>query len=312
MKNYCLLLLAIFLFACDDVIEKDISKKGVNVLSPPDQFKSGNTTVNFFWDYLEGADEYQLEVVRGRFDSVVSFVVDTFIQSNQFTYNFNPGNYEWSIRALNSVSATNYIVRSFSIDSTSDLSVSSVILKFPAKGVVYKDSSLTLRWDNVFSATSYVAQVINTANGNIVFQDTTSSNTISTGKVLVSSNYEWRIKAMNSESATAFAESNFKIDQLGPAAPTLQTPTDGLTPAIGPKITFTWQSGVDANGNWAYDSLYLYKGSLSAAPIRFRISSQTYTDSTSFTAGTYFWRVKSFDIVNNASPFSANRSFTAQ
>ena len=168
MKNYCLLILAVFLFSCDDVIEKDISKKGLNVLSPPDQFKSGNTTVNFFWDYLEGADDYQLEVVRGRFDSVVSFAVDTFIRGNQFTYNFNPGEYEWSLRALNSVSSTSYVVRSFTIDSTTNISLSSVIITFPLKDSVYKDSSLTLRWEGLFSAQSYITQVINNANGNIV------------------------------------------------------------------------------------------------------------------------------------------------
>ncbi len=311
MKNYVLIILAIFLFSCEDIIEEDISKKGVNVLSPPDQFNPETSTVNFFWDYLEGADDYQIEVVRGRFDSVTSFVVDTFVQINQFTFNFNPGEYEWSLRALNSVSSTAYIVRSFRIDSSSNLAFSSVNLVFPAKEV-YRDSSLTLRWDKVFSATSYEAQIVNSANGNIVFQDTTSTNSVSTGDILSSNDYEWRVKALNAQSETDFASSTFSIDLLAPGAPSLQSPADGLTPAIGPEITFTWQKGRDANDNWEYDRLYIYEGSLSATPRQYDVMTESFTD-TAFNAGsTYFWRVKSFDVVDNESEFSTNRSFTAQ
>ncbi len=313
MKNYLLVILSIFLFSCDDVIEEDISKKGVSIISPPDQFNPGNTTVNFFWDYLKGAEEYQLEVVKGRFDSVISFVLDTFVVSNQYTYNFNPGKYEWSLRALNSISSTPYIVRSFTIDSSSNISQSIVLLKFPLTPDknIYADSSLTLLWDEIFSATHYIVSVSDRSTENVVFLDTTNTTSISTGKILTTKEYNWKVRALNAQSQTVFTESNFEIDLNSPSAPTLRSPSDQDVIALGATVNLDWDSGVDAEGNWAYDSLYLYPGSLNNAPIRHILTVSNYSDST-LAAGSYFWRVISFDKSENGGVLSTDREFTIQ
>jgi len=312
MKTY-IAVVCVFavLISCEDIIEKDITNQAISILSPPDLFNPNTTSINFYWNYLEGADGYQLKVVGGRFDSILSFELDTFISTNQFTYNFDPGNYQWSLIALNSEYSTKNVIRSFKIDSSSNISDSRVILKFPNQGGIYSDSSLTLSWGEIFSATNYIVHVSEKSNGNLVFSDTTNSNSINTGKILMTKKYDWKVRAINSESRTEFTESSFELDFESPSIPVLTSPSNQKVIVVGTKISFSWYSGVDGEDNWAYDSLYLYTGSLNNAPKRIYRVTKSYVDST-LTVGSYFWKVKSFDSVDNGSSISVTREFTIQ
>jgi hypothetical protein len=313
MKKYTfILILFCAIVGCSDIIEEDLTNDIVQVLSPQDNFSANSTTINFFWDHLEGADEYQIEIVKGRFDSIASFIVDTFLSENQFVYNFNPGQYQWSIRAVNSEYSTSYFTRSFRVDSLSDIAQSTVLLTFPVLNEFYGDSSLTLSWQSIFNATSYVVRMIDKSTNNFVLLDTVATNFLSTGDILGSKNYQWEVKALNSESETAFSSSSFTVDLTNPEIPALIKPDDQLSPAIGPVVNFTWRSGQDEN--WAYDRIYVYRTTLSSAPIiDVIITDSTYIDSTSFiSTGVYKWRVKSFDKVDNSSDFSGEGEFTYQ
>lgn len=304
---YCVFIIAL-LFGCDDIIEPDISNKEIEIISPQDMLKSTNSTLNFLWNTVDGSLEYQLEVVKGRFDSIVKYELDTFISQNKFTYTFDPGKYEWSLRAFNGSSSTSFKVRAFEIDSSNNLFGSSVILKFPLGGI-YSDSILTFSWNKVFSANQYVIQIEESQNGNLLVIDTAESNSYSIKIAFDSKNYNWKVKAINSQSESNFSLSHFEIDLLAPDIPTLNSPANQTTTFIGPRVNFIWQNGVDKN--WSYDSLYLYKDLITSNPFKYKISANTFTSDTLQT-GNYFWRVKSFDVVDNSSSFSETRSFKIQ
>src|SRR6185369_6148207 len=93
------LLLISFFLSCDDFIEKDISKKNVMILSPPDGYVTNSLTQTFWWQEIDGAEQYNLQVVRPNFSSVQQLVLDTTTSGNKFNYSFLPGIYQWRIRA---------------------------------------------------------------------------------------------------------------------------------------------------------------------------------------------------------------------
>ena len=312
MKKYIIVLTFLFsIFACSDIVEEDITKRSIQVLSPIDNYNAESTTVNFLWNYVEGADEYQVEIVRGGFNNVLSFAVDTFLDINQFTYNFNPGEYQWSIRAVNSEYSTEYFTRSFRVDSISNISQSSVLLSFPEQDEFYGDSSLTLSWQSVFSATSYIVLVKNANNGNFVVMDTTTTNFYTTGNVLTNAPHEWQVKALNDQSETPFSTSTFTVDLIQPGTPALLKPNNQLSPAIDRAVEFSWRSGLDTN--WDFDSIYIYETTVSSSPLIVeKMVGTTFTDSSFTTGGVYKWRVKSFDKANNSSQFSAEGEFSIQ
>lgn len=310
MKNYiALIILILTLSACDDIIEKDISNETVTVISPPDQFVPSSTTVNFLWDFVDGADEYQLEVVRGRFDSIVAFVLDTFVTVNQFTANFTPGEYQWSLRAINSEYSTGFVTRTFRIDSTTNIGLSTLILSFPADGSVFPDSALTLSWEELFGATQYIVRVSDRSTGNIVINDTTSNSFYFTDNVLRTNTYDWGVKAINEDSETAFSASSFEIDQISPSQPVLISPTNTVLTSVGPSVQFDWQSELDNNG--AFDSIFIRLDTVGSLPLVFQVTQSSFI-SDSLATATYLWRVKSIDKAGNESALSEEWTFNVQ
>ncbi|MFT5666885.1 MAG: hypothetical protein ACI9DK_001070 [Vicingaceae bacterium] len=250
-------------------------------------------------------------MVKGSFNNVQSFEPDTILQNNQFTYSFNPGQYQWSLRAFNNEYSTNYIVRSFTIDSISDISQNSVLLNFPINNAVYGDSNLTFSWKTVFSATKYFVQLIDKSDGKFILNDTVITTSISTGSVLKTKIYEFKVMALNDQSQTVLREFEFEVDLNSPGTPRLLTPNNLLIPAIGPVVDFSWTPGQD--DHWSYDSIYVYPVAVSNTPIIARKVSDSFFVDSSFSSGiNYKWRVKSFDIVGNASNFSATNDFSIQ
>jgi hypothetical protein len=49
---------------------------------------------------------YELVIVTPRFDSVVSLVTDTTVSTNVLAMTLGPAQYQWKVRAFNSVSTT--------------------------------------------------------------------------------------------------------------------------------------------------------------------------------------------------------------
>jgi hypothetical protein len=299
--------------ACDDIIEEEIDGKQVKINSPADQLQTTNPTILFWWEEVEHADDYQLEVVRGRFDSVVQFVLDTVLSARKFEYTFNPGNYQWRLKARNSVSSTTYLARSFQIDSTKDLSLAKVNLQYPVNSILIGNGQPTFRWNSLASATSYQFELRQPNwNGSTVYADRLDTTSLAWPDTLPTSTYEWGVVAINNQSASTLNRAVFEVDITAPGKPTLELPANAATVSKSNGFILRWKSGLD--GNYDYDSLWVYSDAALTNLVfdtlyRGTVFSDTLLSNISV-GNTYYWRVKTIDKVNNKGEYSTAWQFS--
>jgi len=109
---YSLVLIAwiasIFVSSCNDIVEPSVKGKQVQLESPFDKFQSTSTEISFWWDEVDHATTYYLQVVKPDFAAPESLVLDTVITKNRFLYILTPGKYQWRVMAQNSSSHTEY------------------------------------------------------------------------------------------------------------------------------------------------------------------------------------------------------------
>ena len=94
--------------ACTEIFEPSIEKSQLKPLSPENGYISNDPTVNFWFEPLEYALYYRLQVVKQSFDSIEGLVLGTLINRNVFSYELNSGSYQWRVRAENGSSRTRY------------------------------------------------------------------------------------------------------------------------------------------------------------------------------------------------------------
>ena len=309
-KTILYLMILSSILACKDVFETDIADKSIFISNPADNLVTTNSTITFLWDHIEDAESYEIQVVAGRFDSLISFVLDSNVIGNQFVYTFNPGIYEWRLRAYNSVSSTAYYTRSFQVDSTNDLSQTAVILQAPSTGIIGGNSQI-FRWNEVFSATQYLLEVRKDDwdTGEVAYADTLSSNSIVLTDTLVSDTYAWGVKAINATSTSDFNTSSFELDNTNPELPQLNSPSNQTNIAVNNPFTLNWTSGTD--DNFKHDVVVIYSNSqLTTIASQAEVTDGTFTDS--LAVGTYYWQVKTVDVVDNESAFTNEWTFRVQ
>lgn len=103
------------LIGCDDIFEKDISVEEPVVFTPLEGQPLSQGAVLFWWDYMPGADYYQVQIARPGFDLIEKLVADTILETNKLVLNLMAGTCEWRIRACNSVYCTPFSQRALVI-----------------------------------------------------------------------------------------------------------------------------------------------------------------------------------------------------
>src|SRR5690606_51907 len=92
------------------------------------------------------------------FDAAQQLVIDTLLTQSKFIYTFEPGNYEWRIRAENSSSTGIYTNRSFIVHESS-IENQQVQLTAPSNGLLTNKSSIDIQWLPLFGADTYLLQI---------------------------------------------------------------------------------------------------------------------------------------------------------
>src|SRR5690349_4304894 len=85
--------------SCEEVLERSLVDKKVNLQAPVNNLTTTDTAHNFYWDEMEGATGYQLQIVSPRFDSIVKMLTDTPVTGNILHLSLNKGAYQWRVRA---------------------------------------------------------------------------------------------------------------------------------------------------------------------------------------------------------------------
>lgn len=110
-KIYNVTIMATMIFitqACEEAVESPLTDKKVILLSPANKVISPDTLQLFYWENLDNATQYQLQIVSPGFDSIVRLTVDTVIGRNQFQQELRRDNYQWRVKALNNSTESAY------------------------------------------------------------------------------------------------------------------------------------------------------------------------------------------------------------
>jgi hypothetical protein len=299
--NYiCLFSLIVLLFSsCEEFIETDLSKSSLTVIAPLDNATTPNFTQTFWWEELKGADSYQIQIVRPSFSAMQYFVTDTTVHGSRIDLILQPGTYEWRIRAKNSISSTEFITRTLSVDSTLDLSGQTVALSLPSNNHYSKTLANTFSWQTMPNAQYYVLQLLQ--NGSLIH--TQSSNTTTANYTFSTQGiYEWRVFAQNNNSNSGYATRTITIDTAKPVIPVFSLPTTDTITAEPIQLTWTHpESTITFRIQISDDSTFstvIKDTTLEATTYNlFNIPSGTY----------YYWHVKAIDRALNESAYFYRR-----
>src|ERR1700752_34158 len=148
--------LIILMMSCTkDFVVKDIKNATVTIIAPADSLNTPNNSITFWWEELDGAENYNIQIVKPSFSSVQQLIVDTLVVGNIFNHTFTPGTYQWRIKASNAGGSTNYFTRTLIIDSTSNLNLVSVGLIAPANHSVMTNNNVSFVWNPLPAADYY-------------------------------------------------------------------------------------------------------------------------------------------------------------
>lgn len=304
--HICYLLLfslVVTISSCEhDFIEDDLSGKIVTIIAPQDDDTMSTATPIFWWNEIDGALSYRVQIVYPDFSAPQQLLYDTAVEGDRFYPSLVAGNsYYWRIRPENGSSEGDWVTRRLTIDSSVSLSSQSVIITLPAtNGTATSSSTVSFAWNAVMGSTFYRLEVINTTSGSTVTATSTTVNNYTT--TLAQGNYEFKVRAENTSSFTAWSSRTFSVDQTAPTVPQLIFPADDAFYASPPAtIVFDWSNDATA----ATDSLLISTDSTFASGIILQVlqsaSQSNYTWTGAQSATTYFWRVRSIDLAGNKS-----------
>lgn len=308
--NYTALILIIstVFYACDDFIEEDIDNESISLLAPKNNLTTVKLTHTFWWDWLEGAETYNMQIVEGTFSSAVNFVMDTLVSKNKFDVTLYPGTFQWRVRGENNGGVTDYSTFNVVIDSTLDIGSLQVVLSTPADNFITNSLTVSLAWQSLLNADDYQVEI---------HQDTWAGATVLNPQITSSTNYTatlpegvlvWGVQARNATSGTStvFSTRTVTIDTTAPNSPNLVAPVHGATVASSGYNTYSWTQGPNT-GTALTDRISFYSDAagtvlLNGYPVT--IPSGTLTHSDSLVTGTYYWDVQSTDAAGNVGPYS--------
>jgi len=301
----------LLLGSCEDVFVDDISGKNVLLISPTDSLITTVTSHTFWWEKVDGATKYTLQIARPSFSEVQKIVLDTSVYSDKFDYTLYPGTFQWRVKATNSVSETDFTTYTLTIDSTQDLSGETVNLVSPETNYATNNMVLTFLWQKVYNATEYRLKVfIDSWNGNLYKDTIIQSNSVEIE--LPEETLVWGVQARNDlPSQSSFSYQNLYVDTTSPGAPTLTTPQDEEIISSF-NVNFSWNRKPN-DGTSIKDSLVVSTDSIFTND---NIVLRAYTTNTEYTLdaqeegnGIYYWHVASYDKAGNHSAFSDTCQF---
>lgn len=304
-------LLGILLYSCrKDFIVEDIEDKSITVIAPANNLTTTNNQVTFWWEELDGAEKYKIQVVKPSFASVTQIIADTSLSGTKFSLSLQPGSYQWRIQATNAGGSTDFQTYNLTVDTTSNLSGLTVSTIGPVTNYLTNKLRVEFSWNALNAADKYQIILLNSGNGTI--KDTTTVLTTYTYNFSSQGAYSWKVRALNDFSISQFnATLTFTIDLTAPAAPVLTSPINGSIVTPTNNLVWTRVGAPDAK----YDSIFVASDSLFTNVLS---KTKTYSQIIAInslnntppaTGNTYWWKLKSIDSVGNASVFSNQLKF---
>jgi hypothetical protein len=309
---FTLIIFALLLSACKDIIEPSLASKQIIAQTPGDKLQSTNYNIVFSWDDVDDALQYRLQVVSPKFDSIPALALDTIIKTTKFSVNLIPGNYEWHVRAENGSSKTAYSqAKSFTIFQSS-IKQQKVTLTTPANNLLTNQTSISFSWGALYGATQYHIEIdtANFADEKNLFYDKTIPGQQITVPLSKDQVYQWRIMAVNDTAQSQWSNINtLTYDHTPPPAVTVVGPADKQS-LVSP-VNIQWNAAQTA----VKYKLYLYKSdgtTLYSNSFPMLLNATSYTFTAGASGDTVYWNVTAIDAIGNEGQTSAVRSFMIQ
>jgi len=304
-----LLIIAITIYSCDDILEDNISDDIISIISPQENDVIQGNTVQFLWNTIEGADNYTVQVYRSS-----TLVIDSTVTTSPLNLILNSDIYEWRIKGENSAYQTQFSFPiSFEVETSLDLTNQTVLLNNPSDNLYTNDTSFIFTWADIESSDSYSFELVKvsaTGNSTVHLQDEilTTSYLLDSSIINEDAEYQWMIKAVNETSETLFSTRTFFIDTVSPSVPSLFTPAFEEEFIIDDTVTFSWGFGTDTG---AIESIItsVYEIASDDSFITIIESGSSIITNFNFTfdtSGTYYWRVRGEDEAGNVGTYNLN------
>jgi len=297
--------------SCKDFIEPSIEDKKVFVNAPADSTQTSTYLQTFWWEEVEDALSYRVQIVTPGFANASRLIMDTLVTGNKFLYTLDPGVYEWRIRGENGSSSTFYATQMLTVFE-SNIGSQVLQVKSPANGLLTNLPETEFAWNNLYGAKVYRLQVDtnNFKDEKVVYLDRTT--TALDLKVHFSNDqtYQWRVRAEQDSAVSKWSTvSVIRYDTTPPSVVTLVSPTKGASTAS--PVSLQWKAMADASSYQLYvyrsDTTTLYHPSF---PMTLKVANY------SFKEGVFgevvYWKVRAADLAGNWGAFSELRSFTIQ
>jgi len=93
----------------------DISNEQVVLLAPADNASFSTTdAINFSWEAVDGADEYNIQIATPSFENALEIIKNETIANTSYSVsNLSAANYKWRVKAVNLNYETDYTLLGF-------------------------------------------------------------------------------------------------------------------------------------------------------------------------------------------------------
>ena len=304
IKYSAAIFIVLLLTSCTDLFLPNLARQNVTILAPANNVLLTNATVTFWWNPVNTATQYEVQVVQPSFASAQTLVMDSIVTGTKCFASLSPGSYQWRVQASNGGTTTPWTTYSFRIDSNLNIINQTIVPISPANNAEV-GRTVTFQWGAVYSATSYNFFIYNSANTQI------NTNTSITGTstqywFTADGTYTWKISAQNANGSTSPVTNTFIVDSTAPTTPAGFTATNYATPSDS--FTLSWTRATPPSGITYHDTLVIYRDSLQSVVARAKsittTSPVTYVDSLAGGGLSYYAKVATKDAAGNISPFT--------
>jgi len=306
IRKSLLFFTAIAIVGCKTFLEQDISNQTIVLLSPLKGTETEIASQTFWWEKVDGANNYRLQIVSPSFDLTEVLILDTLVATDKFTVNLYPSVLEWRVRAENSVYQTNWAVNKLKIYSTSDLTRQKVNLLSP--GTVTNSKNIRFEWDGLYNAKNYSFVAYKEKWEDNLEVTPTMIDTTFFMKEFGDGKYVWGVKAKNLTSETLYTQKSLIVDTTPPSMPVLSSPSDSLI-VTTTMVEFTWSSS-DKTSGIAQDTLNIFSDKSLTKLVKSVITNSKNAEISFANRSVYYWTVRSVDNAGNVGKKSDPFIFT--
>jgi hypothetical protein len=268
------------------------------LVAPTDNFLTTNPDVDFSWDAVNTATNYQIQIADDNdFSTIVhDQTVNTLSHTHQLAI---PDVYYWRVRGIgNTGNGTWSVVRQFTIEA-----LPAPNLVAPTDNFLTTNPEVNFSWDAVNTATSYQIQIADSNDFSTIVHDQTVTTLLHTHQLTIPDVYYWRVRGIGSTgNGTWSVVRQFTIEAL--PAPNLVAPTDNFL-TTNPDVDFSWDA---VNTATNYQIQIADSNDFSTIVHDQTVNTLSHTHQLTI-PDVYYWRVRGIGSTGNGT-WSVVRQFT--